>query len=466
MSRIPNPTGAQQRAYFLRPEVQRWMRHDAHRWIRHDAARFLPPGMDPADVYPALARQRAAEDAAFAAEIAKGYRVLAALREEVAQVKAEMLRRRLAEQTKYSPSQPRVPAGNPRGGQWTDRSGGGGSFGGFGGGDGTESGDGGGGGDATADTPLAFQADDSTGSLDDWNKLLDRLANDGSNPKPIPNADSEGAADNLQDVNARRGGISNWFPGASVGQQSRLDQAIARSENALTQIRQYDPDWQPREQSLTSPGSVEGAIGRAEARATEAETRLDQLRTGIGGNRGPLLDPSPRGAPLSPRVFDGGAWIDAYRSINNAPDLFGRPMWSYDRGAVAAGEIDGKLYFGVNSTAPGYSSSDLNRALDARDTLVGKYPKEMGFDNIGKTPNDSLFHAESTILLRAAKDNGGSLANRSMEIYVDREVCDSCGKTLTKLGLELGDPYVVFIERDTGLRNEMWNGKWLSGRYK
>jgi hypothetical protein len=124
MSRHPNATGTQQRAHFLHPDVQRWMRHDAHRWIRHDAARFLPPGMDPADVYPALARQRAAEDAAFAAQIAKGYRLLAALREEVAQVKADLIRRRLAEQTKYSPTQPRVPAGNPRGGQWTDRSGG------------------------------------------------------------------------------------------------------------------------------------------------------------------------------------------------------------------------------------------------------------------------------------------------------------------------------------------------------
>jgi hypothetical protein len=123
MSKYPDATGAQQRARFLHPDVQRWMRHDAHRWIRHDAARFLPPGVDPADVYPALARQREAEDAAFAAAIAKGHRVLAALREEVAQVKAEMLRRRLAEQTKYSPTQPRVPAGNPRGGQWTDRSG-------------------------------------------------------------------------------------------------------------------------------------------------------------------------------------------------------------------------------------------------------------------------------------------------------------------------------------------------------
>lgn len=67
---------------YARHQQQRWMRPDAHRWIRPDAARFLLPGTDPVSVYPALER-------------------------------------------KYSPSQPRMPAGNPDGGQWT--SGGGGS---------------------------------------------------------------------------------------------------------------------------------------------------------------------------------------------------------------------------------------------------------------------------------------------------------------------------------------------------
>jgi hypothetical protein len=103
---------------------QRWMRHDAHLWIRPDAARWVKPGTDPADVYPTLARKPdAAKGAAFEAEVAAGYRLLAVLREEVASLRAELKRRRL-EETKYSPSQPRVPAGNPRGGQWTDRSGG------------------------------------------------------------------------------------------------------------------------------------------------------------------------------------------------------------------------------------------------------------------------------------------------------------------------------------------------------
>jgi hypothetical protein len=93
--------------------------------IRHDYARWLKPGTDPEEVFPHLKRQReAAEDAAFAAQIAASRRFLAALRAEVDELKAAQARRRL-EEAKYSPSQPRVPAGNPRSGQWTDRSSGG-----------------------------------------------------------------------------------------------------------------------------------------------------------------------------------------------------------------------------------------------------------------------------------------------------------------------------------------------------
>lgn len=62
---------------YARHQQQRWMRPDAQRWIRPDAARFLRPDTKPASAYPALDR-------------------------------------------KYNPSLPRVPAGNPDGGQWTD----------------------------------------------------------------------------------------------------------------------------------------------------------------------------------------------------------------------------------------------------------------------------------------------------------------------------------------------------------
>jgi len=123
---------------WLRQHRQRWRRHDAQLWIRHDAARFYPPGTDLADIYPTLPRKPdAAKAAAFEAEIEAGYRLLAVLREEVASLRAELKRRRELE-AKYSPSQPRVPAGNPRGGQWSNRNEGGANFGGPGSGDGAE----------------------------------------------------------------------------------------------------------------------------------------------------------------------------------------------------------------------------------------------------------------------------------------------------------------------------------------
>src|SRR4051812_41474591 len=112
--------------WWRRPGVH--LRYDAHRWIRYDAARFVRPGFDPADVFPTLARkaQPAPEptfDDELAAEIATARRVNRAALHALNEVRAELARRRALD-AKYSPTQPRLPAGNPRGGQWTDRNGG------------------------------------------------------------------------------------------------------------------------------------------------------------------------------------------------------------------------------------------------------------------------------------------------------------------------------------------------------
>jgi hypothetical protein len=109
---------------WQRHQRERWTRPDAHLWVRPDSARFYKPGTDLAEIFPEVARQREEEDAAEQAAIARELEALAALRDELMEIKAELARRRLEDEAKYSPSQPRVAAGNPRGGQWTDRSGG------------------------------------------------------------------------------------------------------------------------------------------------------------------------------------------------------------------------------------------------------------------------------------------------------------------------------------------------------
>lgn len=70
----------------------------------------------------------------------------------------------------------------------------------------------------------------------------------------------------------------------------------------------------------------------------------------------------------------------------------------------------------------------------------------MSIKDVGKIPNDALFHAESTVLLRAARSKNGSLAGEELEIFIDRRMCNpSCPTVLPYLGVELGDPKVTFV---------------------
>ena len=83
----------------------------------------------------------------------------------------------------------------------------------------------------------------------------------------------------------------------------------------------------------------------------------------------------------------------------------------------------------------------------------------MGTGNIGETPNDAVYHAETNILLRAARQNGGSLAGQMLEVHTDRPMCNSCNTILPLVGLELGNPTVTFISG--GKIKVMRDGAWL-----
>ncbi|MGC2781540.1 MAG: RNase A-like domain-containing protein [Bradyrhizobium sp.] len=113
-----------------------WMRENAHLWIRPDADRYLRPDwrdrkywVDP----PALRGQdraaarsdygaSAVTEAAMVRELKAFQRELHQLRWLLADLKLHLMLRRL--QRKYRPDQPRVPAGNTDGGQWTSEGGG------------------------------------------------------------------------------------------------------------------------------------------------------------------------------------------------------------------------------------------------------------------------------------------------------------------------------------------------------
>jgi hypothetical protein len=126
--------------------------------------------------------------------------------------------------------------------------------------------------------------------------------------------------------------------------------------------------------------------------------------------------------------------------------------------------MDGKTYMGVNSGARvDYTPQDFSDAASLRMRLLWKYPDIMKTENIGQIPNNALYHAEATVLLRAARENGGTLSGKSIEVTVDRRICDSCARILPLIGQELGNPEVTFIDAFGNVRT-MRDGVWVKGR--
>lgn len=163
--------------------------------------------------------------------------------------------------------------------------------------------------------------------------------------------------------------------------------------------------------------------------------------------------------PIGPRVAAKLALeiakraIEAFRSEKGLYDLFRNKT-----GVVTYAEIDGKQYFGTNSRSLLFDSLDRADTVRLRDRLLSIYPDR--FDSFG-APTNALYHAETNILLRLARDNGGTLAGRRLEIFTDTPLCGNCRSVLPFVGNELGNPTVTFIGPN-GRRDTMRDGHWIS----
>lgn len=151
--------------------------------------------------------------------------------------------------------------------------------------------------------------------------------------------------------------------------------------------------------------------------------------------------------------------IEQYRKQNATPDLLGY-IRGLKEGTIAVARIDGKPVVGVNSTYHTSTVADDIAAKRLRDLLIRKYPDTItNSKNIGAIPMDAVFHAETTLLLRAATANGGTLAGKTLEVLVEKRPCYSCEEVLPYIGLELGNPTVTFVNLKGGTRT-MRDGAW------
>jgi hypothetical protein len=227
-------------------------------------------------------------------------------------------------------------------------------------------------------------------------------------------------------------------PPLTAGQVARYMDAMRRFFEALDQIRKTGDDWAPHAPSLTATDSNEGYVAIAEAIAGQAEDKVRSIaqsqlqqnhwrpppgrqqppwRTerqhqppqlpGIGHNMGPRLNDAASSNPQH--------WLQLYRIVRNGYDLLGYPTWSLDKGTVAVTTVDQMMIYGVSSKTPGYTKEDDREAKKMREILLAKHRDVMNTDDIGSIKNQSVFHAETTILLRIAKElrkRGRAIAGR------------------------------------------------------
>ncbi|MGE5140470.1 MAG: hypothetical protein ACM3JD_13465 [Rudaea sp.] len=225
----------------------------------------------------------------------------------------------------------------------------------------------------------------------------------------------------------------------------RLALIDAETQHRLAQHRSHFNPNQPRVPAGNPDGGQWTSTG-----ASRIGTRLTAADK-------PRLGPH---APLAIAVELAKRVIEAYRSQNGPWDLFG-----HKRGAVAFTNIDGRDVFGSNSTSPTYTTADRLAAERLRAGLVEKHPEVFVRSSLGQKPNDALFHAETTVLLRAAGQNGDTLAGRTLTVFADTPLCNQCEDILPYVGLELGNPTVTFVGPDRSIMT-MHDGAWIVERGK
>jgi hypothetical protein len=157
---------------------------------------------------------------------------------------------------KFRADQPRVPAGDPDGGQWTDGSGGAG--------------------------PMSFEEWLAGG----W--AAPAAADiDATNTEELGDWDESADEPTIEQVNNRSRGSGSW-PGASPGQQARLAASNVQAQAAIRRVQQIEPSWRP---PASMSEGIEGAILSNQAALRQAEARLRDLQ-GRGLGPGPFAEES------------------------------------------------------------------------------------------------------------------------------------------------------------------------------
>jgi hypothetical protein len=206
----------------------------------------------------------------------------------------------------------------------------------------------------------------------------------------------------------------------------RFKLALVKHALALRRKANFNPD-QPR----VPAGNPGGGQWTSEGGEGSGRVRLAAGgRPGLG-----------RGAVVAILTELAKRAIEAYRSKEGLWDLFRNKM-----GSAAATTVDDETIVGVNSTSPAYEPIDGIERNRLIDRYAEVHPEHAEKAMLRQMPVNAFTHAETTVLLRAARKYGGTLAGRTLEVFGEDRLCNNCEEILPFVGQELGNPTVTFFD--------------------
>lgn len=198
---------------------------------------------------------------------------------------------------------------------------------------------------------------------------------------------------------------------ADVDQAIKDVEAAQTAEQVSDAIKTAEPAYSATEQGKQAAQDLQSQIKKA---------ALEEKQPGDAK----VAPPAPAKTPA--QAFGE---IAEFRKQEGLPDYKQSPG---STGTVAQAEVNGKPYYGRNSTAKGYSLTvEFRRNLFK---LLKSKGKVKGLDNLGQA--QFLSHAEAEALIRAHEALGK--LPEEVTIYVDRPTCPNCQSYLGDLAGEYG----------------------------
>jgi len=209
----------------------------------------------------------------------------------------------------------------------------------------------------------------------------------------------------------------------------------------------YDPN-QPR----VPAGHSDGGQWTDDDRWADRRARLRGALQ-LAASELPPFDPRRWGPYLARKV------IEAIHRELAKWDLFGHH--DPDDVTVTVTVVDGKVFHGTSSDFGDWKAIDHAEAYRLRAIMVRRFPHQATGRALGQWPLNALFHAETNLLLRVARENGGTLAGRTLDVFVDGRTCSGCRRVLGDVAQELGNPTLTFIDARTGqVIGVVRQGRW------